>query len=634
MGFASFNLHRPALYPFEYSYGCIVYTLSMCGIVGYVGPRSASPILMNGLRALEYRGYDSAGIYVTGAGTIKRAGQVAKLAEALPQDFEGTCGIAHTRWATHGPPTEVNAHPHGAGDIWLAHNGIIENYAELKTKLEKGGTTFKSETDTEVLAALISKLYTDDKKLEDAVAEALRRVRGTYGLAVASSREPRKIVAARLASPVMLGIGKDEYFVASDATPILKHTREVIYLDDKEIAVLTPDGYRITTLAQKPVEKEVETLEWDIESAQKKGYEHFMLKEMMEIPETIENTLRGRLIPEDGTVQLGGLRDVLQQLRKAKRIVITACGSAFYASQIGELLIEELAGIPVETVLASELRYRRNTMDPEDTILIAVSQSGETLDTLEAIREAKRHGILCLGVVNVVGSSIARETDAGVYNHAGPEISVASTKAVVSQMTVLALIAILLGRQHGLSASEGGELVRALANVPTLAREVLSRADAIRAIAEKYVDTQGAFYLGRKLQYPIAYEGAIKLKEISYIHAEAYGAGEMKHGPIALIEPSFLSVVLAPGDSMYEKSKSNMQEIRARGGKILAVTTDGNEKDIKPLADDVLTVPTTDELFLPILTTIPVQLFAYYVALAKGLPIDKPRNLAKSVTVE
>ncbi|MBY0110729.1 glutamine--fructose-6-phosphate transaminase (isomerizing) [Patescibacteria group bacterium] len=608
----------------------------MCGIVGYVGSRSASPILMNGLRALEYRGYDSAGIYISGAGAMKRAGQVSALADALPASFEGTCGIAHTRWATHGAPTEVNAHPHTDGEesVWLVHNGIIENYADIRAELVKDGATFKSDTDTEVLAALIAKKYTEDMLLEDAVAAALKEVRGTYGIAVASTREPEKIVAARLASPIMLGIGTDGYYVASDATPILKHTREVVYLDDREMAILTPDGYRVTTLSKEVLQKEVETLEWDIESAQKKGYEHFMLKEMMEIPDAIENTLRGRLVPASGEVNLGGLRDVLPRIKNAKRIVITACGSAFYAAQAGELLIEELTGIPVETVLASELRYRRNTMDPNDTILFAISQSGETLDTLEAIREAKRHGILVLGVVNVVGSSIARETDAGVYNHAGPEISVASTKAVISQMTVLALIAILMGRNNGLSLPDGERLVKEIARLPELARKVLEGHEKIQEIAKKYSDTTGAFYLGRKFQYPVAYEGAIKLKEISYIHAEAYGAGEMKHGPIALIEPAFLSVVLAPEDSMYEKSKSNMQEIRARGGRILAITTEGKEEDLKGLADDVLSVPKTGELFLPILTTIPLQLFAYYVALRRELPIDKPRNLAKSVTVE
>ena len=608
----------------------------MCGIIGYVGSKNATPILIEGLRTLEYRGYDSAGIYVAGCGAQKRAGKVAVLAEAIADGFEGHSGIAHTRWATHGAPTEVNAHPHcdPTGTVWIIHNGIIENYADIKTALIKDGVTFKSETDTEVLAALIGKKYTEGTLLEHAVCEALKEVRGAYGLAVASTREPGKLVAARLSSPVMLGIGKDEYYVASDASAILKHTRDVIYLEDGEVATLTRDGYEISTLACAPLDKKIETLDWDIESAQKKGYEHFMLKEMMEIPETIENTLRGRLIPREGTVQLGGLRDVLPQIQNAKRIMITACGSAYYAGRVGELLLEEFAGIPVEVELGSELRYRRHTMNPKETVLLAISQSGETLDTIEAVREAKRNGILTLGVVNVVGSSIARETDAGVYNHAGPEISVASTKAVISQMTVLALMAVLLGRQNGLSSTDGEALVAGLQGLPDLAREILSRRESIQAIAKKYRSTQNAFFLGRKFQCPIAYEGAIKLKELAYIHAEGYASGEMKHGPIALIEPSFLSVVLVPDDSMYEKSKSNIQEIRARGGKVLAITTDEKEDDIRTMADDVITIPTTTEALLPILTTIPVQLFAYYVALEKGLSIDQPRNLAKSVTVE
>lgn len=608
----------------------------MCGIIGYIGKKNATPILVEGLRALEYRGYDSAGIYIAGKGALKRSGKVAELASALPSDFSGTAGIAHTRWATHGPPTEVNAHPHAdpTGTVWIIHNGIIENYADIKASLVQEGATFTSETDTEVLAALIGKKYTEGVLLEDAVREALSEVRGTYGLAVASTREPEKLVAARLSSPVMLGIGKNEYYIASDASALLKHTRDVIYLDDREIAVLSPSGYEITSLSRTPLQKNVETLEWDVESAQKKGYEHFMLKEMMEIPETIENTLRGRLVPEEGDVRLGGLRDVLPKIRDAKRLMITACGSASYAARVGELLIEEFAGIPVEVELGSELRYRRHTINPEETVLIAVSQSGETLDTIEAVREAKRHGVLSLGIVNVVGSSIARETDAGVYNHAGPEISVASTKAVISQMVVLALIAILLGRKHGLSATDGEELIEALSALPALAKVVLERREHIAHVAKKYAQVHNAFFLGRKFQCPVAYEGAIKLKELAYIHAEGYAAGEMKHGPIALIEPSFLSFVLVPDDSMYEKSKSNIQEIRARGGAVIALTTDGKEDELKGLADEVITIPHAHEAFLPLLTTIAVQLFAYYVALERGVNIDMPRNLAKSVTVE
>ncbi len=606
----------------------------MCGIVGYVGKKNATPFLLDGLRALEYRGYDSAGIYVAGQGALKRAGKVAALAGSVPESFAGTSGIAHTRWATHGAPTEINAHPHGdqTETVWLVHNGIIENHSELKTTLLAQDIKFESDTDTEVLAQLIGH-YHASLPLEEAVARALKEVRGTYGLAVMSKKEPEKIVAARLGSPLMLGIGTDDYYIASDATPILNQTREVIYLDDGEMAVITPNGYAISTLDLTPIAKETETLEWDVEAVQKKGFEHFMLKEMMEIPETIENTLRGRLL-ENGNVNLGGLRDILPRLKKTKRIIIAACGSAYYAGKIGELLIEELASVPVEVEIASELRYRRHTADPKNTILIAISQSGETLDTLEAIREAKRHGIFTLGIVNVVGSTIARETDAGVYNHAGPEISVASTKAFISQLVVLAMIAILLGRTNGLSVSEGSRLVNELKHLPALARKMLARHDSIKELAKKYATMRDAFYIGRKFQCPVAFEGAIKLKEISYIHAEGYGAGEMKHGPIALIDPDFVTVVLAPKDSMYEKTKANIEETRARGGKVIAVTTDGNENDIKKIATDVISVPNTDETLLPILTTIPLQLFAYYVAKARDLPIDQPRNLAKSVTVE
>lgn len=607
----------------------------MCGIVGYVGKKNATPFLLDGLTALEYRGYDSAGIYVTGQGAVKRAGKVAALRAAVPASFTGTSGIAHTRWATHGAPTEANAHPHTdtTETIWLVHNGIIENHAELKARLLQNGVSFRSDTDTEVLAQLIG-TYHASLPLAESLAKALKGVRGTYGIAVMSVKEPGKIVVARLGSPLMLGIGTDGYYIASDATPVLKHTREVIYLDDGEMAVIEEHGYEISTLERTPVKKKTEMLEWDVEAIQKKGFEHFMLKEMMEIPETIENTLRGRLLRETGDVNLGGLRDVLPRLKETKRIIITACGSAYYAGKIGELLIEELAGMPVEVEIASELRYRRHTADPKDTVLIAISQSGETLDTLEAVREAKRHGIFTLGIVNVVGSTIARETDAGVYNHAGPEISVASTKAFISQVVVLALIAILLGRNDGLSSAHGSELVEELSRLPMLAREVLARRESIEQIAKKYASMRDAFYLGRKFQCPVAFEGAIKLKEISYVHAEGYGAGEMKHGPIALIDPAFVSIVLAPKDSMYDKTKANIEETRARGGKVIAITTDGHDDNLTDIADDVLSVPRTREELLPILTTMPLQLFAYYVAKERGLSIDQPRNLAKSVTVE
>ncbi|MSU74263.1 glutamine--fructose-6-phosphate transaminase (isomerizing) [Candidatus Kaiserbacteria bacterium] len=607
----------------------------MCGIVGYIGRKDATSFLMSGLRALEYRGYDSAGIYLSGKGVIKRAGKVEKLAAALPEDFSGTAGIAHTRWATHGPPTENNAHPHSdqSEAVWIVHNGIVENHAELRDTLTHEGIVFSSDTDTEVLAQLIGKYYARGGPLERAVQRALKEVRGTYGLAVMSKREPDKIVVARLGSPLMLGIGAHEYYIASDATPLLSYTRRVVYLEDGEIAVLTKEGYAVRDLSHAPITKHVETLEWSAEAAQKRGFPHFMMKEMMEIPSVIEDTLRGRLHPKDGTVILGGLRDVSSRLADIRRIIITGCGSAYYAGLIGEYLIEQFAGIPVEVDIASELRYRSFTADPEHTVLIAISQSGETADTLEAIRLAKKYGMLTLGVVNVVGSTIARETDAGVYNHAGPEIGVASTKAFVSQIVVLALIALFLGRGRSVSRIEGKRMLKALGALPAQASEILSRHKAVAKIARKYASMHNALYIGRNNQCPIAYEGALKLKEISYVHAEGYGAGEMKHGPLALIDNTFPTVALVPKDALYEKTCSNIAEIRARDGKIIAVTTDGNDA-IRKIADDIIFVPQTHEALLPVLTTIPLQLFAYYVAKARNLPIDKPRNLAKSVTVE
>ncbi|MEA2701565.1 MAG: hypothetical protein QOE22_274 [Candidatus Parcubacteria bacterium] len=604
----------------------------MCGIVGYIGRKNAAPFLIGGLEALEYRGYDSAGIYLAGQGALKRAGKVAVLKESLPEGFEGTAGIAHTRWATHGAPTETNAHPHAdsAENIWLVHNGIIENFREIRESLEAEGVTFRSETDTEVLAQLVGKKYREYPTLETAVAAALEEVRGAYGIAVMGTREPEKVVVARLGSPLLLGIGDEEYYVASDATPLLPYTRQVVYLDDAEMAVLTPNGYAITSLNHLPVERDIQTLEWDVEGAQKKGYEHFMLKEIMEVPEVIENSLRGRIDPEDMQVHLGGLKDVEEELRSVKRIIITGCGSAYYAGLTGELLIEELTGIPAEAEVASEFRYRRFTADPHDTLLIAVSQSGETADTLEAVREAKKHGMLTLGIVNAVGSSIARETDAGVYNHAGPEIGVASTKAFVSQLAVFVLVALYI-RQLKDPHSAPSEILRELTRLPDYARRILDERENIESIAKRHSDMRDALFIGRKFQYPIAYEGALKLKEVSYAHAEAYGAGEMKHGPLALIDEDFPTVALMPRDSMNEKTLSNVEEIRARGGKVIAVTTEG---DAPSWTDDVITVPNTHETLLPILTTLPLQLFAYYVALARNLPIDMPRNLAKSVTVE
>ncbi len=607
----------------------------MCGVVGYVGKKNATPFLLKGLYALEYRGYDSAGMYVAGSGVIKRSGKVNKLDSALPKDFYGKAGIAHTRWATHGTPSVRNAHPHTdtAQTVFVVHNGIIENYAELRETLISDGVVFSSDTDTEVLAQLIGKYLRNDIALEDALVRALKDIRGTYGLIVMSANEPEKIVAARFGSPLMLGIGKNEHYVASDASALLPYTKKVVYLEDGEIAVITNKNYTVHNLSKGSVHKKVETIEIDTQSVQKQGYKHFMLKEMMEIPEVIENSLRGRLIQKDGTVVLGGLSAVTQRLKDTRRIIITGCGSAYYAGLIGEHLIEELANIPVEVEIASELRYRPFTADPEHSVLIAISQSGETADTLEAIRLAKKHGMFTLGVVNVVGSTIARETDAGVYNHAGPEIGVASTKAFISQMVVLTLIALSLGQTRGLQATKSKKLAKALKELPKHARTILSHHTDIKKIAKKYSNINNAFYIGRKYQCPIAYEGALKLKEIAYVHSEGYGAGEMKHGPLALIDKSFPTIAIAPKDSLYEKTRSNIEEIRTRKGKIIAITTDDN-KDLVRIVNEIIYIPQTHESLLPILTTLPLQLFAYYMALERKLPIDTPRNLAKSVTVE
>ena len=518
--------------------------------------------------------------------------------------------------------------------MWLVHNGIVENYADIRAHLEAEGVVFQSETDSEALSQLIGKHYVEGVPLVQAVAQALQQVRGAYGIAVASTREPGVLVAARFGSPLLIGIGTHGHYIASDATPLLKHTRTVVYLSDGELATLTPTSYTITTREQIPVSKKEETLDWDTESAQKKGYEHFMLKEIMEIPEVLENTMRGRLDIESNSIHLGGLSDVSDQLRNAKRIIITGCGSAYYAGLVGELLLEELAGIPVETEIASEFRYRRFTAPTAGTILIAVSQSGETADTLEAIKEARKHGMLTLGIVNAVGSSIARETDAGVYNHAGPEIGVASTKAFVSQLTVFVMLALHL---RNLAVGDGDkaltrEILHELTRLPEYVRTILADKERIAECALQHSDMRDMLFIGRKFQYPIAYEGALKLKEISYIHAEAYGAGEMKHGPLALIDTEFPTIALAPHDTLYEKTISNVQEIRARGGSIITVTSAGPHAS--PTDADTIIVPHTHEALYPILTTIPLQLFAYYTAHARGLPIDKPRNLAKSVTVE
>src|SRR3990167_10033406 len=606
----------------------------MCGIFAYTGAKEAGKLLLEGLVSLEYRGYDSAGIYTPESGVIKTPGAVGELRKKMPKKFEGKSGIAHLRWATHGEPTEGNAHPHtgGEGEIWLVHNGIIENFKELKEKLEAKGHTFASKSDTEVLAHLIEEHMKKEKNFEKATLKALNEVRGTYGVAVQYKGEPEKLIAGRMGSPIVLGIGKNENFIASDPSPILKHTKKVIFLNDGEMAVLTPKSHTIYKLTKELVKRAPQEIDWSPEEAQKDGYEHLMLKEIMEGPEVIENTLSGSLIPEKGLAKLGGLETVAKQLEKIDRIIIVACGTASYAAQVGEYMLEEHARIPVEVEIGSEFRYKKPVVN-ERTAVLAISQSGETLDTLEAVREGKRHGALTLGIVNAVGSTIARETDAGVYNHAGPEVSVASTKAFLSQLTALALLTIFLGRTRKMSAKAGKEIARELLALPEKIERILENRAAIERLAKKYVKAQDFLFIGRKYNYPIAFEGAIKLKEVSYIHAEGCGAGEMKHVPIAMIDENFPTMATATKDSVYEKMLSNIQEIKARKGKVIAVATEG-DTEIGKIADDILYVPKTIEVLSPILNVIPLQLFAYYFAKEKGLNVDRPRNLAKSVTVE
>ena len=606
----------------------------MCGIIAYTGKRQARDLLLDGLRALEYRGYDSAGIYIAGAGLAKSVGPVAELVACVPVDFIGTSGIAHTRWATHGAPKKINAHPHvdDKNKIYIVHNGIIENYKELKERLSKLGRQFFSETDSEVIANLIAEKRVAAKSLDEAVTLSLKELRGTYGLAVMEEDAPGKIVAARMGSPLVLGIGEGENFIASDPTPIMRHTKNVIYLNDGEIAIVTGTSYDIFTIEGASVARVPEAIDWNVESSEKGGYEHYMEKEIMEIPDVIENSLRGRLVMDSGTAKLGGLIDVAEKLKDVERIIIVGCGTAYYAGLVGEYLIESLAHIPVEVELASEFRYR-NPVVPKGTAVLAISQSGETIDTLEAMREGKRRGALTLGIVNVVGSTIARETDAGVYNHAGPEIGVASTKAFVSQLIVLALFALNLARDRGMSLEDGQSFTAALRELPEQVRAIEKNKKDIKTIAAKYASARDFLFIGRKLNYATALEGALKLKEISYVHAEGTSAGEMKHGPLAMIDADFPTVAIAPCDSVHEKMVSNMEEIKARSGKIFAVLTEG-DTETAARADDVFFIPKTSEYLSPVLAVIPLQFFAYYIALAKGLPIDKPRNLAKSVTVE
>jgi glutamine---fructose-6-phosphate transaminase (isomerizing) len=606
----------------------------MCGIFAYTGDKKAQNVLLEGLASLEYRGYDSAGIFMPGGAAVRTPGAVGELRKKVIGESDAKSGIAHLRWATHGEPNEVNAHPHAdcSGDIYVAHNGIVENFRELKAELEKQGHTFKSQTDTEILAHLVEEELAEGKSFEDAVVDMLGKIRGTYGLLISYAKEPDTIITARMGSPVVLGLGNGENFVASDATPIVRHTKQVVFLNDGDIAIITPNSHRVRTLAKKEIERESQTVDWDVEEASKGGYPYFMLKEIFETPEVLENAIRGRLILKEGLAKLGGIESVREELEKLDRLIITACGTAYYAGLIGEYLIEDLGGVPVEVELASEFRYRKPIIR-NNTAVMAVSQSGETLDTLEAIREGKRRGALALGVVNTVGSTIARETDAGVYNHAGPEIGVASTKAFISQVAVLALVALFLGRQRDLSPEKGREIGEALKALPELSKKVLAQSDAIKKVADKYKDARDFLFIGRRYSYPVALEGALKLKEVSYVHAEGYGAGEMKHGPLALIDDKFPTVAVVPQDSVYEKTISNMIEIKARKGPIIAIATEGDER-VKEVAEDMIYIPKTIEQLSPILSGMAVQLFAYHFAAQKGLNVDRPRNLAKSVTVE
>ena len=609
----------------------------MCGIVGYVGARVATPLLVEGLKRLEYRGYDSAGIAVMngkGVETRKAAGKISQLESVvLASPVHGTLGIAHTMWATHGAPTTCNAHPHHSCDdaIAVVHNGIIENASTLRRLLEGRGHEFRSETDTEVLAHLIEEHFVGT--LETAVIDALRHVEGTYGIAVVSSRDSNKIVAARKGSPLLIGLGDGEHFVASDVSAILAHTRQVIYLDDGDVAVLCRDGYRILDVNEaSQIDRQVSQIDWDLDMIERGGFAHFMLKEIFEQPASVENTMRGRLLAEEGTAKLGGLNMTADDLLHVENIVITACGTSWHSALIAEHMIEECARVPVEVEYASEFRYR-NPIVTERTLCIVISQSGETADTLAAMREAQQRGARAIGIVNVVGSTIARESDGGVYIHAGPEIGVASTKAFTSQVMALAMFTLKLARLRNLSVVQGRTIVQAMHQLPQQIQQILDAAPTIERIADEFKDATNFLYLGRGYNFPAALEGALKLKEISYIHAEGYPAAEMKHGPIALIDENMPVVFIAPHDSVFDKICSNIQEVKARGGRVIAITS-RDEPALAGLLDYEIRIPETIDMFTPVLASVPLQLLAYYIAVKRGANVDQPRNLAKSVTVE
>ncbi len=608
----------------------------MCGIVGYIGSRIAKPILIDGIKRLEYRGYDSAGIALienTHLEAEVSVGRITALEKKIHGRFsKGTYGIVHTRWATHGAPTLENAHPHVdcSNSIAVVHNGIIENHDFLKAQLEKEGHVFRSETDTEVLSHLIEKY--SKGTLECAVGEALKNARGTYGIAVISSRDPNKIVAARKGSPLAIGIGQGEYFITSDVTAILHHTKKVIYLDDNEMAVLTRDNLAIMTFDGIPVHKKIEEILWDAEMIEKGGYNHFMLKEIHEQPESLRNALMGRLDDISGCVRLKELMGKYEVLRNTKRIVIVGCGTSWHSALIGEYLLEDLSRISTEVEYASEFRYR-NPVIEDGTVVIAISQSGETADTLAALREAKRRGAMTIAICNVVGSTLARESDAAVYLHAGPEIGVASTKAFTSQIAVLFLLTLFFGSLKNIPMAKNVEMISEIKKLPDLVQKILGKEAEICELAKLYKNSSNFLYLGRGYNFPIALEGALKLKEISYIHAEGYPAAEMKHGPIALIDKNMPVVFIATRDSTYEKILSNIQEVRARGGKVIAIASEGDNA-IGKKVDHVFYIPNTLEMLTPILSVIPLQLLAYHMAVMRGCDVDKPRNLAKSVTVE
>jgi glutamine---fructose-6-phosphate transaminase (isomerizing) len=611
----------------------------MCGIVGYIGRRDCREILLKGLGRLEYRGYDSAGIALVNGGleVAKCAGKVRDLESRLGADPpSGTLGIGHTRWATHGGPDDTNAHPHlsGSGSIALVHNGIIENYAALKQTLAAKGRVFKSQTDSEVVVQLIEEILEADPSLafEEAIRLALKQVTGTYGLAIVSLREPGRLFVARRGSPLLVGLGEGESFVASDATPIVEYTNKVVYLDDGELAVIGPGSCDVRTIDDVPLTKEVHELALSLDAIEKGGYPHFMLKEIHEQPRAIADCLRGRLLPT-GCVQLGGLAGVLDRVAAAPKLTIAACGTSWHSALVGEYLIEQLARLPVEVEYASEFRYREPLLDDRD-VLLAISQSGETADTIAALREAKARGALALGICNVVGSTLARDTDAGVYTHAGPEIGVASTKAFTAQVTALALVALALAHRRGaIDRDRAAALADELAAIPANIATILRQDAAIQALADRFTYAPNFLYLGRSFNFPVALEGALKLKEISYIHAEGYPAAEMKHGPIALIDRLMPVVVIAATAHTSDKMLSNIEEVKARQGRVIAVTTPGQD-EVKRLAEFVIEIPETDDALSPLLAVIPLQLLAYHIAVNRGCDVDQPRNLAKSVTVE